>query len=87
MGSIAQAGRARVTRASILFNPDTALAPPLDHVIEATPSVGVSVALAPVQDDAGIEEAAAAQAREAACCPIPDFALQLPASLPSARFC
>jgi putative tryptophan/tyrosine transport system substrate-binding protein len=53
-----------VKRASIIFNPDTALAPPLNRVIEAAPSVGVAVALAPVHDDAGIEEAVAAQARE-----------------------
>jgi len=50
-----------VTRASIIFNPDTALGPPL---IEASPSVGVTVTLAPVHDDTGIEKAAAAQARE-----------------------
>jgi putative ABC transport system substrate-binding protein len=53
-----------VKRASIIFNPDTALAPPLDRVIEAAPSVGMAVALAPVHDDVGIEEAIAAQARE-----------------------
>jgi len=53
-----------VTRASIIFNPDTALAPPLDRVIEASPSVGVTATLAPVHDDAGIEEAIAAQARQ-----------------------
>ena len=50
--------------ASIIFNPDTALAPPLDGVIKAAPSVGVTVTLAPVRDDAGIEEAISAQARE-----------------------
>ena len=64
MGSIAQGTVPGVTRASIIFNPDTALAPPLDPVIEAAPSVGVTVTLAPVHDDTGIEEAAAAQARE-----------------------
>lgn len=53
-----------VTRASIIFNPDTALAPPLDPVIKAAASVGVNVTLAPVDDDAGIEAAIAAQARE-----------------------
>jgi len=53
-----------VTRACILFNPDTALAPPLDRVIEAAPSIGVTVRLAPVHDDAAIEEAATAQSRE-----------------------
>ena len=53
-----------VTRASIIFNPDTALAPPLDPVVNAAPSIGVTVTLAPVHDDAGIKEAIAAQARE-----------------------
>ena len=53
-----------VTRASTIFNPDTALAPPLDRVIEASPSVGVTVTLAPVHDDAGIREAVNAQTRE-----------------------
>jgi ABC-type uncharacterized transport system substrate-binding protein len=53
-----------VTRASIIFNPDTALAPPLDLVIKAAPSIGVTVTLAPVHDDTGIEEATAAQAHE-----------------------
>jgi putative ABC transport system substrate-binding protein len=53
-----------VKRASIIFNPETALAPPLDRVIEAAPSVGVAVTLAPVHDDAGIEGAIAAQARQ-----------------------
>jgi putative ABC transport system substrate-binding protein len=54
----------RITQASIIFNPDTALAPPLDPVIAAAPSVGVTVTLAPVHDDAGIEDAIAARARE-----------------------
>jgi putative ABC transport system substrate-binding protein len=53
-----------VKRASIIFNPDTALAPPLDHVIEAASSVGVTATLAPVHDDAGIEEAIAVRADE-----------------------
>ena len=53
-----------VTRASIIFNPDTALAPPLDRVITAAPSSGVTLTLAPVHDDAG--KAVAAQAREPA---------------------
>jgi putative ABC transport system substrate-binding protein len=55
-----------VRRASIIFNPDTALAPPLDRVIEAAPTVGVTVTLAPVHDEAGIKEAIAAEAREPA---------------------
>jgi putative ABC transport system substrate-binding protein len=53
-----------VTRASIIFNPDTALAPPLDRVVKAALSVGVTVTLAPVHNDVGIAEAIAAQARE-----------------------
>jgi len=53
-----------VTRASIIFNPDTDLAPPLDPVIAAAPSVGVTVTLGPVRDDAGIEAVAATQAHE-----------------------
>jgi putative tryptophan/tyrosine transport system substrate-binding protein len=53
-----------VTRASIIFNPDTALSPPVDRVIRDAQSVGVTVTLAPVHDDAGIEEAIAIQARE-----------------------
>ena len=53
-----------ITRASIIFNPDTALAPPLDRVIKAAPAAGVAVTLAPVHDEAGIEHAIAAQARE-----------------------
>ena len=57
-------GVPEVTRASIIFNPDTALAPPLDPVIKAAPSIGVTVTLAPVHDDTGIEEAIAAQAHE-----------------------
>jgi putative ABC transport system substrate-binding protein len=63
-GGIAAYRGDMVTRASIIFNPDTALAPPLDRVINAAPSVGVTVTLAPVHNDAGIEAAAAAQARE-----------------------
>jgi putative tryptophan/tyrosine transport system substrate-binding protein len=53
-----------VTRVGVVFNPDTAsFVPSLNHVIEAAPSFGVAVALAPVHDDAAIEEAIAAQAR------------------------
>ncbi len=56
----------RVTRVAVIFNPDTALFAPLfNHEIEAgAPSFGMTVTLAPVHDDAGIEEAIAAQARE-----------------------
>jgi putative tryptophan/tyrosine transport system substrate-binding protein len=56
----------RVTRVAVIFNPDTApFAPPLNRAIEtAAPSFGMTVTLAPVHDDAGIEEAIAALARE-----------------------
>ncbi len=55
-----------VNRVAVIFNPGTApYASLADPVIEAAaPSVGVTVTLAPAHDDAGIEEAAAAQARE-----------------------
>jgi putative tryptophan/tyrosine transport system substrate-binding protein len=53
-----------VTRACIIFNPDTGLALPLHPVTEAALSVGVTVTLAPVHDDAGIAAAIAARARE-----------------------
>ena len=56
----------RVTRVAVIFNPDTALFAPLfNHEIEAgAPSFRMTVTLATVHDDAGIEEAIAAQARE-----------------------
>jgi putative ABC transport system substrate-binding protein len=56
----------RVTRVTVIFNPDTApYAALLNRAIEAAaPSFGITVTLAPVHDDAGIEEAIAAQARE-----------------------
>jgi putative tryptophan/tyrosine transport system substrate-binding protein len=55
-----------VTRIAVIFNPETALFAPLfNQVIEAAaPSFGITVTLATVHDDAGIEEAIAAQARE-----------------------
>src|SRR5271166_5448866 len=54
-----------VTRIAVIFNPDTTFAARLNSAIEAAaPSVGVAVTLAPVHDDAGIEEAIAAQGRE-----------------------
>ena len=55
-----------VTRVAVIFNPDTAPDAPLfNRGIEAAAlSLGVTVALAPVHDDAGIEEAIASQARE-----------------------
>jgi putative tryptophan/tyrosine transport system substrate-binding protein len=56
----------RVTRVAVIFNPDTApFAPLFNSAIEAAaPSLGMSVAPAPVRDDAAIEEAIATQARE-----------------------
>ena len=53
-----------VTRVAVIFNPDTAYAPPLNSEIEAARSFGVTVTLAPVHDDAAIQEAIATQARE-----------------------
>jgi putative tryptophan/tyrosine transport system substrate-binding protein len=53
-----------VTRVAVMFNPDTAFAPSFVHEIEAAASFGVTVTLAPVHDDAAIEEAIAGQARE-----------------------
>ena len=55
-----------VTRVSVIFNPDTApFAPLFYHAIEgAAPSFGMTVTLAPVHDNAGIEEAVAPLARE-----------------------
>jgi putative ABC transport system substrate-binding protein len=56
----------RVTRVAVIFNPDTApYAPLFNRAIEAAArSFGVTVTLAPVHDDAGIEEAIAIQARK-----------------------
>jgi ABC-type uncharacterized transport system substrate-binding protein len=56
----------RVTRVGVIFNPDTALFAPLfNREIEAAaPSLGITVTLAPVHDDSGIEEAIAARASE-----------------------
>jgi putative tryptophan/tyrosine transport system substrate-binding protein len=55
-----------VTRVAVIFNPDTApFASLFNRAIEAAaPSFGMTVTLAPVHDDAGIEEAIADQARE-----------------------
>jgi putative ABC transport system substrate-binding protein len=55
-----------VTRVTVIFNPDTApFAPLFYHAIEgAAPSFGMTVTVAPVHDDAGIEGAVTAQARE-----------------------
>jgi putative ABC transport system substrate-binding protein len=56
----------RVTRVGVIFNPDTApFAPLFNREIEAAaPSLGMTVILAPVHDDSGIEEAIATLARE-----------------------
>jgi putative ABC transport system substrate-binding protein len=56
----------RVTRVAVIFNPHTAPCAPLfiREIEAATPSLGMTVTLAPVRDDAAIEEAVAAQARE-----------------------
>jgi putative tryptophan/tyrosine transport system substrate-binding protein len=55
-----------VTRVAVIFNPDTApFAPWFNRAIEAAaPSFGMTVTLAPVHDDAGIEAAIATHARE-----------------------
>ena len=56
----------RITRLSVIFNPDTApnAAVVTSAIESAATSVGVTVRLAPVRDDAGIEAAVAAEARE-----------------------
>ena len=57
----------RLTRVSVIFNAETAssYAQLSNRGIEAAaPSFGMTVTLAPVYDDAGIEEAIAVQARE-----------------------
>ena len=56
----------RVTRVSVIFNPDINFSAPLYiRAIEAAaPTFGMTVALDPVHDDAGIEEAIAILARE-----------------------
>ena len=55
-----------ITRIAVIFNPDSAPHAPLyNRAIEAAaPSLGVTVTIAPVHDDSGIEEAIAIQARE-----------------------
>jgi putative ABC transport system substrate-binding protein len=59
----------RVTRVAVIFNPDVVPAAALfnaaiDAIEAAAPSLGISVTLAPVRDDSGIEAAIAAQSRE-----------------------
>jgi putative ABC transport system substrate-binding protein len=53
-----------VTRVAVIFNPDTAITPLFNRAMEAAPSFGVTVTLAPVRDDAGIAEAVGTHARE-----------------------
>ena len=55
-----------VPRVAVIFNPDTApFAPWFNRAIEAAaPSFGITITLAPVHDDAGIEAAIATHARE-----------------------
>jgi putative ABC transport system substrate-binding protein len=55
-----------VARAAVIFNPNAGTsAPVFNPAIEAAaPSVGMTVTLAPVSDEAGIEATAAAQARD-----------------------
>jgi len=54
-----------LARVTAIFNPDTSVASLSNRAIEAAaPSVGVTVALAPVHDNSGIEEAISTLARE-----------------------
>jgi putative tryptophan/tyrosine transport system substrate-binding protein len=54
-----------VTRVAVIFSPDTPSSALFNRAIAAAaPSLGVTVTFAAVHDDAGIEEAVAAQARE-----------------------
>ena len=53
-----------VTRVGAIFNPDTIFAPDLNREIEAASSLGVMLKLAPVHDDAEIEQAISALAHE-----------------------
>ncbi len=54
-----------VTRVAVIFNPGNPALDLYNRAIEtAAPSLGMTVTRAPVHDDAGIEEAIAAQARE-----------------------
>jgi len=55
----------KLTRVAVIFNPDTTLPTFFNAAIEAAaPSFGMSVRLAPVHDDAAIEDAIAAEASE-----------------------
>jgi putative ABC transport system substrate-binding protein len=55
-----------VTRVAMIFNPDTAFTAPLDRPIAAAAarSLGITATLAPVHDNATIEQVIAAQARQ-----------------------
>ena len=54
-----------ITRAAVIFNPGNPAQDLYNRAVEAVaPSLGVAVTLAPVHDDAGIEEAVATQSRE-----------------------
>jgi putative tryptophan/tyrosine transport system substrate-binding protein len=54
-----------VTHVAVIYNPGTAFVPLLNRGIEAAaPSFGMTVTPAPVHDDAAIEQAIAAEARE-----------------------
>jgi putative ABC transport system substrate-binding protein len=54
-----------VTRVGVIFNPDTQpYAALFNRAIDSAASFGVTVTLAPVRDDAAIEAAITAQARE-----------------------
>jgi putative ABC transport system substrate-binding protein len=54
-----------VTRVAVIFNPGTTAPTLFNSAIEAAaPTLGMTVELAPVYDDAGIEETVATQARE-----------------------
>jgi putative ABC transport system substrate-binding protein len=52
------------SRAAVIFNPGNPAHDLYNRAIETAPSLGMTVTLAPVHDDAGIEEAVTAQARE-----------------------
>ena len=65
MAPIAQGGRAKRHAGRRHLQPGHRFRPLFNRAIEAAaPSFGVTVTLAPVHDDAAIEEAIAAQARE-----------------------
>ena len=54
-----------ITRVTVIFNPDTSPAALFNRAIAAAaPALGVTATFVAVHDDAGIEEAIAAQARE-----------------------